>query len=85
MRVQATVIKTGNSWGIRLPKTAVALSGLKTGEKLDLEVRPGRLILRRNKPMDSHKLDQAYEDVKIVWDQALKDAWFQAFRPDYDS
>lgn len=82
MRVQTKLARSGNSWSIRLSKEAIELSGLKPGQALDLEVRPGRLILRKPGLAAGHKLDQAYNDVKPIWDQALKDIWFQVFGPD---
>lgn len=84
MRLQTKLIRDGNSWGIRLPKAALALAGLKPGAKLDLEVRQGRLILRLTKRSAATKLDQAYQDVKAVWEEALEDAWLEIFGPEYD-
>lgn len=83
MRVQTKLVQIGNSWGIRLPKAAIELSGLKPGAKLDLEVRKGRLILRRpSQAVASDKIGQAYKDVKVVWDEALKDVWLEVFGED---
>jgi antitoxin component of MazEF toxin-antitoxin module len=82
MHIRTKVAKSGNSLSIRLPKHALALSGLKSGEALDLEIRPGRLILRPTSQSKQSNLDQAYGDAKQVWDLALKDAWLQIFGAD---
>lgn len=84
MYVKAKVVKSGNSWGIRLSKEALSLADLRLGQELSLEVRPGRLALRKPSQAADHKLDQAYKDAKVVWDQALKDAWIELFGPDVD-
>ena len=84
MHIQTKLVKSGNSWSIRLSKDALALAGLKPGQAIDLEVRPGRLILRRPKQATTDKLDQAYKDVKPIWDQALKDAWSEMFGSEED-
>lgn len=83
MRVQVKVIKIGNSWGIRLPRKAFELCGMKPETKLDLEVRPGRLIIRKpGQAVHDDKIEQAYKDVKLVWDEALEDAWLEIFGAD---
>lgn len=75
--------RIGNSWGIRLPKTALELCGLKPGAMLDLEVRPDRLIIRRpGQAIHDDAIKQTYKDVKVVWDEALKDAWLEIFGVD---
>jgi antitoxin component of MazEF toxin-antitoxin module len=83
MRVQAKVIRIGNSWGIRLPKTALVLCGLKPGAKLGLEIRQSQLVLRLpGQAVHDDNIKQAYKDVKIIWDEALKDAWIEIFGVD---
>ena len=83
MRVQAKLVQIGNSWGIRLPKAAIELCGLRPGTKLDIEVRKGRLILRRpGQAVPGDTIGQAYKDVKAVWDEALEDVWFEVFGAD---
>lgn len=42
--MQATLVRIGNSRGVRLPKTVIEAAGLKDG--LDLEVREGTVIIR---------------------------------------
>ena len=73
MYAKTKVVKSGNSWSIRLSKEALAFAGLKPGQELFLEVRPGRLILRKPRQVADHKLDHAYKDAKVVWEQALKE------------
>jgi len=83
MRVKTRVIKTGNSWGVRLPKAVFEACGIKPNTKLDLEVRPGRLIIRHpGLAADDDKVEQAYKDLKAVWDEALEDTWLEIFGPD---
>jgi antitoxin component of MazEF toxin-antitoxin module len=80
MRVQTKVVKIGNSWGIRLPKAVLELCGLKPGIKLDLEVRKGRLIIRHpGQAVHNDNIQQAYTDLKVVWDEALEDTWLEIF------
>ncbi len=76
------MVQIGNS-GVRLPKSALELSGIKPGDKLDLEVRRGRLVLRRpGQAIHDDTVKQSYNDVKMVWDEALKDAWLEVFGMD---
>ncbi len=83
MRAQTKLVRIGNSWGIRLPKAVFESCGIKPGAKLDLEVRPGRLIIRLpGQAIHDDAIKQAYKDVKIVWDEALKDTWLAIFGVD---
>ena len=84
MHIKSKLVKSGNSWCIRLPKDVIQLSGLTPGKAVDLEVRQGRLIIRKPGQANLHNLDRAYEDVKAVWDQALKDVWYEAFGLDFE-
>jgi antitoxin component of MazEF toxin-antitoxin module len=80
MRTQIKVVRIGNSWGVRLPKAALELSGLKPGAELDLEVRNGRITLRHpDRAVQNDAVKQAYEDAKTVWDEALEDVWLEIF------
>lgn len=63
-----------------MPKAALELSGLKPGAKLDLEVRHGRITLRHSdRAVQNDAVKQAYEDAKIIWDEALEDVWLEIF------
>ncbi len=42
--MRASLVKIGNSRGVRLPKAVIQAAGLEDG--LDLEVRPGAVIIR---------------------------------------
>lgn len=42
--MKTTITNFGNSKGIRLPKAVLALSGL--GKDVELEVTPGKIIIR---------------------------------------
>lgn len=85
MRLKTKLVKDGNSWALRVPKAALKLSGLRPSAELDLEVRPGRLILRLPKQTANDRINQAHKDFKLVWEEALDDVWFQVFGPDDDS
>lgn len=84
MSIRTKIVKSGNSWSIRLSKEALQLANLKPGQAIELEIRPGRLTLRHPHQAKKHKLDQAYVDAKTVWDQALKDIWDEIFGPDME-
>jgi len=75
--MRAKFIKVGNSWHLRLPKTALKLSKLDPTMDLDLSVRPGRVVIRSKVVED--RFDQAYRDFRAVWYQALDDIWAELF------
>jgi antitoxin MazE len=71
--MQASLRKIGNSSGVVLPKTILVELGVKTGDKLDLSIDSGKIVLspvkrklREGWAEDSKALAAAGED-KLVW------------------
>jgi antitoxin component of MazEF toxin-antitoxin module len=57
--MKTTIIKFGNSKGIRLPKAVLALSGLDNN--VELEVKPGEITIRAAKEESINIIAQASE------------------------
>ena len=71
--MQASVRKIGNSSGVVLPKPVLDELGVKTGDKVEMTVRAGKIILaplkrrvREGWREDSKALAAAGED-KLIW------------------
>lgn len=75
MRVK--LVKIGNSRGVRLPKAVIEEAGL--GDRLDLEVRDGAVVLRSaERPREgwaeaAAACREAGEDSLADWDAATDD------------
>lgn len=57
--MHASLIKIGNSRGVRLPKSVIEAAGLK--EDLDLEVREGAVIVR-----NAHTIRSGWAEAAIA-------------------
>ena len=77
-----TLIRIGNSKGVRLPKAVIEQAGLK--EEIDLEVEDGKVILSSARParvdweVAAKACHEAGEDQLGDWDGTLGDfegAW----------
>jgi antitoxin MazE len=55
--MHASLVKIGNSRGVRLPKTVIEAAGLK--DDLDLDVRDGAVIVRNAKTLRDGWADAA--------------------------
>ncbi|MEK7602629.1 MAG: hypothetical protein AAB459_00090 [Patescibacteria group bacterium] len=75
----ATVIKTGNSYALRVPKAYINDSGLQLGDKPDLPLVTAR------KPQDHIKIQRLWEELQAL--KPFKDiedpvAWQRGIRKD---
>jgi len=68
--MHASLVKIGNSRGVRLPKAVIEAAGLS--DDLDLEVRDGAVIIR-NAAMMRHGWDLAAKQCHAAGDDALAD------------
>ena len=72
-----TLIRIGNSKGVRLPKAVIEQAGLK--DEIDLEIRDGKVILssarqpRAGWEMAAQACHEAGHDGLGDWDAALND------------
>jgi antitoxin MazE len=70
--MQASLVRIGNSHGVRLPKAVIEAAGLK--DVLDLEVRDGAVIIRNARTTRSGWAEAAVachavgDDVLEDWD-----------------
>ncbi len=75
--MHASLVKIGNSRGVRLPKAVIEAAGLK--DKLDLEVRDGAVIIRNAATKRAGWAEaaavchSAREDDLEDWDAAVDD------------
>lgn len=70
MNITTKLIKDGNSTAVRLPKTALELSGLSG--TVELVVKDGEIILKMPKSVRTGWADAVIAD-KPVYDQELDD------------
>ncbi len=77
-----TITKWGNSQGIRIPKKYLDELGLKVGEKVDIKIEDGKLVIipqkKRRKPkIDINKLfKEDYKDnTEFEWGKSGKEIW----------
>ncbi|MBN2133115.1 MAG: AbrB/MazE/SpoVT family DNA-binding domain-containing protein [Sedimentisphaerales bacterium] len=75
--MQASLVKIGNSRGVRLPKTVIEEAGLK--DDLDLEVRNGEVVIRNAEQVRrgwaeaASACHDAHEDILEDWDAVAGD------------
>ncbi len=77
-----TISKWGNSQGIRIPKKYLEQLGLKVGEKVNIEIKDGKLIIiplktKRKPKIDINELFQEdyKENEEFEWGQEGKEIW----------
>ena len=77
-----TISKWGNSQGIRIPKKYLDQLGLKVGEKVDIKIEDGKIVIipiknKRKPKIDINQLfKEDYEDKKeFEWGQVGKEIW----------
>jgi antitoxin component of MazEF toxin-antitoxin module len=76
MRIKTKLVKEGNSWVIRLPKNVLALSGLRGGEAVNLEVSAGRITIRsQRQPALDDEVEAARLAAKQAWNEAFEETW----------
>ena len=83
MRRKTKLVKIGNGLAVRLPQKILELVDFRPGQRLEIEVRPDRLIIRIPKNSAPHELDRAYKDFMSMWRQIGEETWVQIFGPDY--
>ena len=77
-----TISKWGNSQGIRIPKKYLDQLGLNVGEKVDIKIEDGKIVIiplknKRKPKIDINQLfKEDYEENKeFEWGQAGKEVW----------
>ncbi len=77
-----TISKWGNSQGIRIPKKYLDQLGLKIGEKVDIKIEDGKIVIiplknKRKPKIDiNHLFKEDYEENKeFEWGQVGKEIW----------
>ena len=77
-----TITKWGNSQGIRIPKKYLQELGLKVGEKVDIKVEDGKLVIipvkqKRIPKLDINELfkEDYKENKEFNWGKAGKELW----------
>ena len=77
-----TISKWGNSQGIRIPKKYLDQLGLKVGEKVDIKIEDGKIVIiplknKRKPKIDINQLfKEDYEENKeFEWGQIGKEIW----------
>ena len=77
-----TISKWGNSQGIRIPKKYLEQLGLKVGEKVDIKIEDGKIVIipiknKRKPKIDINQLfKEDYEENKeFEWGQVGKEIW----------
>ena len=77
-----TISKWGNSQGIRIPKKYLDQLGLKIGEKAEIKIEDGKIVIvplreRRKPKIDINQLfEQDYrENKEFEWGQVGKEIW----------
>ncbi len=75
------ITKWGNSQGIRIPKKYLKQLGLRVGDKVELKVENGKLVivpmkLKRKPKIDINALFKEYiETEEYEWGQVGKEIW----------
>ena len=75
------ITKWGNSQGIRLSKKYLKQLGLKVGDKVELKVEDGKLVIIPIKQVRKPKIDinslfnEYIETEKYDWGQVGKEIW----------
>jgi len=77
-----TITKWGNSQGIRIPKKYLEELGLKVGERVDIKIEDGKIIIiplkKKRKPkIDINQLfNQDYKNnSEFEWGKVGKEVW----------
>jgi len=77
-----TITKWGNSQGIRIPKKYLEELGLKVGEKVDIKIENGKIVITPLKQKRKPKLDinelfkEDYkENEEFKWGKVGKEIW----------
>ena len=77
-----TIGKWGNSQGIRIPKRYLDQLGLRIGEKVEIKIEDGKIVIiplknKRKPKIDINQLfKEDYEENKeFDWGQVGKEAW----------
>lgn len=82
--MQATIVKWGNSQGIRLPKMLLDSANLTNCDTVDVTVEDGNIIIRKSQNRRVHKTIQerfkdfngSYELEEIDWGKPVgKELW----------
>ena len=68
--MHASLVRIGNSRGVRLPKAVIEAAGLK--DNLDLEVRDGAVVIRSAETMRSTWAEAAAA-CRVAGEDALED------------
>ncbi len=76
--VKTRIVKIGNSQGVRIPKLLLDQSQL--GDEVELEVEPGKIIIRASRPAragweEQFKQMAAAEDDQLLDDELTTTAW----------
>lgn len=83
MHLKTKLVRDGNSWVIRLPKSVLQLSGLKGGSTVFLEIKRGRILIWfKQKDSQDDVFEQSRKDAKKAWDKAFEDVWRQVVGED---
>jgi antitoxin component of MazEF toxin-antitoxin module len=83
MALKTKVVPDGHSWAVRLPKAVLELSGIKPGSVVELQVKPGRIIIRaeprtrKQREARDDRYEQARQDMQAAWDEAFEELWLQ--------
>ncbi len=84
MALKVKLVRDGHSWAVRLPKAVMELSGIQPDSPLELQVKPGRIIIKlqprtkKQKQAYNDRFEQAHQDMKLAWDEAFEEIWLQA-------
>jgi antitoxin MazE len=77
-----TITKWGNSQGVRIPKKFLEEVGLKVGEKVDIKIEDGKIVIipikqKRKPKLDINELfkEDYKENKEFEWDRAGKEIW----------
>jgi len=77
-----TISKWGNSQGIRIPKKYLDQLGLKVGEKVDIKIEDGKIVIiplknKRKPKIDINQLfkEDYEENREFEWGQVGKEVW----------
>ena len=77
-----TISKWGNSQGIRIPKKYLDQLGLKVGEKVDIKIEDGKIVIiplknKRKPKIDINQLfkEDYEENREFGWGQVGKEVW----------
>jgi len=82
--MQTTIVKWGNSQGIRIPKILLESVNLSDNDTVEVTTKNGNIIIKKAKTKNSHKtiqerfkdFDDEYEPVEINWGNPVgKEIW----------